>query len=1259
MKKNIILTALALAATVTVGAKTADELRVYINPGHGGWTANDRPCTLVGHGAFSRTNTDTLSFFESNTDLEKGFGVLERLIQYGLKFDRTLNQTGDNATTGAARDLKNNIVMSRVKNGPYHEDNGTESQLGEATPADLYVFNRSLSEISAEVEANNFDMFISIHSNAADEGTNTNFPLFLYRGYDTPTEDTGVTLEHQNLSRAMAAKCWPYAIENTHMMWTAYANGGTNFRGDIDFYHSSSTSASGCKGYLGVLKHHVPGFLVEGYFHTYQPARHRAMNWDVCRVEGDAYAHGIADYFGLTKESTGTIYGVVRDKHEKFKDPAYTPNMTTADAYKPLNGVTAILKKAGTEVARYTTDDYYNGAFVFDGIEPGDYTIEFEAEGYKPIEEPVAVTVKAASVVYPTASLVSETWTPPAVVYENYPDPAAAQKGVYVPDEIAFEQTYVDEPIAQLADKNVRRVIAYNGKLYILALDKAEKPNATIIVYDPVAKTVLAEVSTEGTEGTEKNVSDIQVTSDGVLVACAKELCQYSDNQVDAGFTRGEHNVYKWANDENGLPTGAPVKWFSSKRSGNMYRAYVGETMAYTGTSTEGTIMVPAQTTASTTNLFYNVYTIVDGEFIADGYLNQVNDWSKQSQLGDYTLVTSPLDPQKVLVVSSKKPVYEISFNDAKTYTEAPEGVANVNAAGAFRFRGHSYMVAPDNAEGNNGGVKLVEVTDGVNKAQNVATTNTSVAAVAANAATAANVDVVTDVQTEEVTAAYLNLYAVRDGKVSRFTTKGVTATIEAAAYAYGLSSKDNDETVDITYHATGAAPKAELVLNDGKKEIVVPMGAAVKGENNYTLTKKDLLDEKSEYTWEVRLTNKTIPTSGLVKSLKATTPNEKGYLPRASVLTITDPAQPSFGYTAFAGGRAQGLTIYDPEGNEVATDLFKNHTLWGGNNGGGNASNPFRGGEREGKFVFTAWGDGASGVTYVDPLDLDAGLQNMYAGEKQSSGAYIYNGVNVGGGHSGLCFVGKGDNTRMYAFSEDHDTSIAPSNALLYWELGSAWQITMAPKATGEKGRWANTNCDLVPYGDGLFMSQCRSAGNNSAGCPVFCYIGTDNAVKYNSGNEEDKTWINSGNSAIAISPDGKTFVLATYGNFLVMDVAWKDGAPTMTKRFEFAPTMAGDWGTARFDYAGNLHYYTTKLGKYEVYAIAQEHPVVTTPALATDIIKGGSSAVEDLYDEAVDAEAPVLYYNLQGIQVAADNLTPGVYVRVQGKKATKVVIK
>ena len=93
--KKTILAAMALTMGVAASAVNADEMRVYINPGHGSWTPNDRPCTLVGHGAYSRTNTDTRSFFESNTNLRKGFGVLEKLREYGLKYDETKNQTGE------------------------------------------------------------------------------------------------------------------------------------------------------------------------------------------------------------------------------------------------------------------------------------------------------------------------------------------------------------------------------------------------------------------------------------------------------------------------------------------------------------------------------------------------------------------------------------------------------------------------------------------------------------------------------------------------------------------------------------------------------------------------------------------------------------------------------------------------------------------------------------------------------------------------------------------------------------------------------------------------------------------------------------------------------------------------------------------------------------------------------------------------------------------------------------------------------------
>jgi hypothetical protein len=43
-----------------------------------------------------------------------------------------------------------------------------------------------------------------------------------------------------------------------------------------------------------------------------------------------------------------------------------------------------------------------------------------------------------------------------------------------------------------------------------------------------------------------------------------------------------------------------------------------------------------------------------------------------------------------------------------------------------------------------------------------------------------------------------------------------------------------------------------------------------------------------------------------------------------------------------------------------------------------------------------------------------------------------------------------------------------------------------------------------------------------------------------------------------------------------------------------------------------------------------------------------------------AVDnSNAPVEYYNLNGVRVNGENLTSGLYIRRQGAKATKVLVK
>lgn len=53
-------------------------------------------------------------------------------------------------------------------------------------------------------------------------------------------------------------------------------------------------------------------------------------------------------------------------------------------------------------------------------------------------------------------------------------------------------------------------------------------------------------------------------------------------------------------------------------------------------------------------------------------------------------------------------------------------------------------------------------------------------------------------------------------------------------------------------------------------------------------------------------------------------------------------------------------------------------------------------------------------------------------------------------------------------------------------------------------------------------------------------------------------------------------------------------------------------------------------------------------------------SSDAAGVNDIAVDNNnAPVKYFNLNGVEVNSDNLTPGLYIRRQGTKATKVAIR
>ena len=223
--RRILLTA-AFCLPMTAAADV--KPRIYLNPGHGGWGANDRPMPTISHPNLPETGRpDTCGFYESNTNLWK----IEEM-------GRILKATGDYT-----------IKYSRRANGPYPWVPGASNE---------QRYDRALSVIAAEVDAYRADYFFSVHSNAASEGALANYPLFLYRGTDAENAVKN--------SREMCDKMWPYHVEAMKAKFefmSAYQN-SKNLRGDRDFYHYTWTNNKGYEGYLGVLMHGRPGYLVEG-----------------------------------------------------------------------------------------------------------------------------------------------------------------------------------------------------------------------------------------------------------------------------------------------------------------------------------------------------------------------------------------------------------------------------------------------------------------------------------------------------------------------------------------------------------------------------------------------------------------------------------------------------------------------------------------------------------------------------------------------------------------------------------------------------------------------------------------------------------------------------------------------------------------------------------------------------------------------------------------------------------------------------------
>ncbi len=1214
--KKIFMILAAVLLTMSMSAKDLTGIRFYVNPGHGSFGPNDRPMATIPYPNLAHGMPDTCGFYESNTNLQKAWYLGQKLLAAGAEVMYSHTECGP-------------WPYEKDENGNYP---GYTWAAYQALP-DFSKYNRNLSEICAEVEANDIDYFISIHSNAATDGTSTNYPLFLYKGNDAHNANSSNYIEG-NWEKANA--CWNYRNEIMTKgidPSTAYKT-STNLRGCDDFY-----------GYtLGVLKHSVSGYLVEGYFHTYQPARHRALNYDYCHMEGLAYYRGIVDYYDADKENVGYIMGTVKDSLNKISHKLFQYQPKTNDQWVPCNGAEVILKKGGVEVARYTVDNNYNGLFIFQNLEPGDdYSLDANCDGFFPLDDQYKVpfSVKANETTYPMIYLVDTTWTPPTIVYEDYPNP---DQPAYLGLPSAFEMTEQSvRDYTELIKGTVKRTLQSGDSTILLSHEEDGTPHIYLIksslnTIDTISTVGIIPVNPDNL-GDYLALSDIALTCDGKLVGVNYIRNQYGADQVDAGYVRGVKNFYIW--DEL---AGEARVWFTADDSGNSYRSDGGYTIAVKGESKDCQVIVSQRHYNATTGgaLRISAYTVTDGtpSYIFYGKtLNAEAPLHAVTHGEDIQFTLSPRGEKKDFIFDAGLTTpMEFSLpggqnQDVTILGQVSADLMHVKFNGAtyFKYAGHSLMAAPaTDAEGKVTGVQVLDITEGLDKAVVIKTTNTTLAE---------PIEATYAAATAKVKGTDLYLYLLVDNKMYSFTTVGVAQPVVPSIVAYNLNVTADGTNYVFTFDANADAVAAELVFYAAGEEVGTVPVEVVKGANVITVAASELPGEAGqELTWAVMLDGGAIGNFGIIASDESLIESSTSRLFNA---VSTNPELDNFGKiyimhragsSASANAPKSGIYEYDHNLVKQNTEAYK-----GGEEKFGNPTRMSM--DREGYLYIADWADGHSGIFMANTADMTQPFTQFFAGTRESNGAFNNNGVYTGSSTPGCHVYDNGEEVKLFVYNEDAKGTL-PANGMAVYNIGQEdgtilhkWET--APSAVYTLTGQANTEGNPWGTSHGFFVSQVRTSGNNNSGATSLKFYANDGTEQMSAASDEYKEIITGSNAGGYVVSADESVMVFNDGDqqFLVFDITWEGDKPVMALRYTIKHGISAI-RQMNWDYAGNI--VCSGDAGIHIVSLPKEENVTVVPAkkALTVVVGNKTTGVENIATEAtLDLNAPM--YDVLGRQV------------------------
>lgn len=355
MKKLFIITLFFTAIVFSVIAQDLTGIKIYINPGHGGYDSDDRNVVIAPY-----SQGDQNGFWESVSNLDKGKYLMEMLENSGAQ-----------------------VAISRVTN---------------TTADDL-----PLSQIVRSANEFNSDFMLSIHSNAGN--TARSAVLMLYSGRSVG--DTWVyptATPHEETSRLISTEIAKNLYSNQATSWSS----SYSVQGDKTFGRVSMGGWSDGYGVLRGLT--VPGVISEGSHHDYLPETYRLMNLEYKWLEAWHFFKSFATYFKKASLPKGNIAGNVKDKF-LLNEANYSKIPDTHDVLLPVNGATVTLLPNNIT---YKVDNLNNGFYLFKNLDPGTYKLITTHPDYH--NDTVEVVVKANETSYGHIRPNKIRNTPPAVV---------------------------------------------------------------------------------------------------------------------------------------------------------------------------------------------------------------------------------------------------------------------------------------------------------------------------------------------------------------------------------------------------------------------------------------------------------------------------------------------------------------------------------------------------------------------------------------------------------------------------------------------------------------------------------------------------------------------------------------------------------------------------------------------------------------------------------------------------------------------------